>query len=212
MAMAYAMAIYLLQVVAVSLSGVMSPGPVTAATVAAGVRRRHAGTWIALGHALVEFPLMLLVVLGAETVFKAGWFRVGVGLAGGAILLLMAGSMLAGSSRPAQADEPTAKAASPLWTGVVVTGGNPYFLLWWATVGLAIATQAIELGLFAFVLFVVVHWLCDVVWLEVLSRASYKGVSLLGPRGQRVIMVSCAVAMGLFGLWFFYDAGRVLLT
>lgn len=212
MGTAYATGVFLVQAVVVSLSGVMAPGPATAATVSAGVRRKHAGVLIALGHALVEFPLVILVVLGAETVFKAGWFRTGVGLAGGGILLLLAGLTVVGVGRPVQEEGRPAQGGNPVWTGVVVTGGNPYFLLWWATVGLALATQAIELGLIAFVLFAVVHWLCDLVWMEVLSQASYRGVALLGIGAQRAIVVACALAMAGFGVWFIFDAGRRLLT
>lgn len=210
--MVYATSVFLAQAVAVSLSGVMAPGPVTAATMAAGARRKHAGALMALGHAIVELPLVVLVVLGAETVFKAGWFRTGVGLAGGVILLLLAGMTIAGLRRLRQEDGRTVKAACPVWTGMIVTGGNPYFLLWWATVGLALATRAMEIGVLAFALFAVVHWLCDLVWMEVLSQASYRGAALLGLQGQRMITAVCAAAMAIFGVWFIVDAGRGLLA
>ena len=72
--------------------------------------------------------------------------------------------------------------------GIILTGANPYFLVWWATVGLALTTQAVELGLLAFALFSVVHWLCDLVWLEALSLASHKGTELLGGRVQRIVL------------------------
>ena len=207
--MAYAIVIFLLQAAAVSLSGVLAPGPVTAATLAAGARSRHAGAWIAVGHGIVEFPLMLLIMAGVGPVLKAPRFRIGVGIAGGAVLLLMAGMVLAGLRRRTDQADPV-KVVNPVWTGVVLTGGNPYFLLWWATVGLALATKAIGLGALAFGLFAVIHWLCDLIWLEVLSLASNKGVTLLGPRAQRVILVVCAAAMALFGALFIGGAIRSL--
>ena len=52
---------FLLAVVGISLSGVMAPGPITAATLAAGARSRHAGTLIALEHAIIEIPLILIL-------------------------------------------------------------------------------------------------------------------------------------------------------
>ena len=203
--MVYAVATFLVQAAIISLSGVLAPGPVTAATLAAGARSRHAGAWVAIGHGIVEFPLMFLIMAGAGAVLTARGFRIGVGLAGGAALLLMAGFMLASLWRPEDGRAPV-KAVNPVWTGVILTGGNPYFLLWWATVGLALATQAIGLGVLAFGLFAVVHWLCDLVWLEALSLTSHKGVRLLGPRSQRVVPVLCAAAMGVFGLLFVFKA------
>ena len=67
------MVVFLLKPVVVSLSGVMAPGPVTAATFVAGSRRRHAGLWIALGHAVVEVPLMLLLAAGMGEFLGIPW-------------------------------------------------------------------------------------------------------------------------------------------
>jgi threonine/homoserine/homoserine lactone efflux protein len=92
----------------------------------------------------------------------------------------------------------------------VLTGGNPYFLLWWATVGLALATKAIGLGVLAFGLFAVVHWLCDLAWLEALSLASNRGVRLLGPKSRKVVLTVCSLAMAAFGVLFLWDAIRGL--
>jgi len=190
------------------MSGVMAPGPVTAATLAAGTRRGDAGVWIAVGHGVVEFPLMGLILAGASSWFGSAAFRTGTGLAGGAMLVMMAGLMLWGPRRSAAA-EPV-RIGRPVWTGILLTGGNPYFLLWWATVGLGLSTQAMALGAMAFVLFAVVHWVCDLAWLTALSLASRKGITLMGPRAQRVVTMICAAAMAVFGVWFLYDAVRTV--
>ena len=55
--------LFLGQVVVISLSGVMAPGPVTAAAIGMGARSRYAGMLLAIGHGIVEFPLMILIVL-----------------------------------------------------------------------------------------------------------------------------------------------------
>jgi len=86
--------------------------------------------------------------------------------------------------------------------GVLLSGGNPYFLIWWATVGLTLITAAQGFGAWAFVLFALAHWSCDLIWLTILSWASFKGSVLLGPRRQRIILALCAVAMFGFGLYF----------
>ncbi|NQU75604.1 MAG: LysE family transporter [Planctomycetes bacterium] len=194
-----------MQAAVISLSGVMAPGPVTAITLAAGARSRHAGALVAVGHGIVEFPLMILIMVGVGTVLTTQAFRIAVGIAGGAALLLMAVMMLIGLRR--QPNQPRhVNLANPVWAGVVLSGGNPYFLLWWATVGLALATKAINLGTLAFGLFAVIHWLCDLAWLEMLSLASNKGATLLGPHGRRVVIIICALAMGVFGILFVCDA------
>lgn len=93
----------------------------------------------------------------------------------------------------------------------MLSAGNPYFLFWWATVGLALATTATGMGIWAFALFAVVHWLCDFVWLGALSWASFKGTGLFGASIQRIVLVICAVALFFFGLFFIYNAAGTLI-
>ena len=128
----------------------------------------------------------------------------GIGLVGG-VLLILIGLQLA--LRPPQAGNcrRQPRQRHPLWIGVLLSGANPYFLLWWATVGVTLTGQAMQFGLLALGLFALLHWLCDLAWLEVLSLAAYKG-SALGRRGQKIIAVVCAVMLLGFGLKFIADA------
>jgi threonine/homoserine/homoserine lactone efflux protein len=201
---------FLLSAVLISLSGVMAPGAITAATLAAGTRSRHAGALIALGHAVVEMPLILLLAAGIGAFFKSPAVKAGIGLVGGAVLVLM-GVQLLLSLRKSQTDSEATVERRPFMTGIVLTGANPYFLVWWATIGLALATQATEYGAAALVVFGVVHWLCDLVWLEVLSVAAFQGSQAFGSRSQKIISVICAVVLLGFGLEFLYEAGVSLL-
>ena len=100
----------------------------------------------------------------------------------------------------------------PFTTGIVLTGANPYFLFWWATVGLALATKASEYGAAMLLTFAVVHWLCDLVWLEILSLGGFHGSKAFGARSQKLIAVICAVVLLGFGLKFLYEAGRPTLA
>ena len=197
--------LFLFKVVAISLSGVMAPGPVTAATIAMSARSRYAGMLIAVGHGVVEFPLIVLITLGTGGILKLPSAQIIIGLAGGAFLLLMGFQML-WALRSAGQFEAKFSSRTPVLTGILLSATNPYFLFWWATIGLALATTAAELGIWAFALFAMVHWLCDFIWLSALSWASFKGSVLLGPRSGRIILSICAFAMVAFGLNFVYKA------
>ncbi len=192
---------FLFEVVAISLSGVMAPGPVTAATIAMGARSRYAGMLISVGHGVVEFPLIILTVFGTARILKLPVAQIVIGLAGGAFLLMMGFQMLR-SLRSAEQFEAKFAGSSPVMTGILLSATNPYFLFWWATMGLALATAATGLGIWAFALFAVVHWLCDFIWLSALSWASFKGSALLGPRIGRIVLMICALAMLIFGFCF----------
>jgi len=202
---------FLFKVIIVSLSGVMAPGPVTAAAIAKGQRQRFAGALIAVGHGIIEFPLMILIILGMDELLKSSKTQIVIGLAGGAFLLFMAIQMLRDIRKTDYTPEKSYK-TGPVLTGFLLSVGNPYFLLWWASVGLALATEATQLGIWAFAMFAVIHWLCDLVWLQVLSWASFKGSALLGPQTQRIVLLVCSLALLFFGLYFISRALAHWLT
>jgi threonine/homoserine/homoserine lactone efflux protein len=201
---------FVITAVGISLSGVLAPGPITAATLAAGTRHRHAGFQIALGHIAVELPGILLLFVGLGAFLNSSGVRAGIGLAGGAFLLLM-GVQLLMSLRASQNDAEAPAERHPFWTGSLLTVTSPYFWIWSATVGLTLTTQALEISLLALALLASVHWLCDLGWMEVLSLAGFKGSQVFGRRGQQFVSAFCAVMLLGFGLKFIYDAGIGLL-
>lgn len=198
--------IFLIKAVAVSLTGVLSPGAMTAATIAHGTRHRWAGTLIAFGHGIVELPLIALLLVGLHLVFELPLFQIAVGLFGGAFIVWMGYGML--RQKPQLSAQAPASGRS-LVVGILLSAGNPYFLLWWATLGLNLALEAKHLGLLAIVLFALIHWLCDLFWLTFLSLAAFythRGAGLMGAQLQRGILIVCGIALLLFGAKFITDA------
>jgi threonine/homoserine/homoserine lactone efflux protein len=193
--------LFLSNVLVISLSGALAPGPVTAAAIGMGSSHRLAGLFMALGHGLVEFPLMLLLLLGVGRLLKRPSMSILIGLAGGGFLVFLAVQMFQGLGGSGT-EQVQATGSSPFAAGILLSAGNPYFLVWWATVGLTLITAARTFGLWAFGLMALVHWSCDLIWLTILSWASFNGSVLLGPTGQRVVLAVCAAAMLAFGLYF----------
>jgi threonine/homoserine/homoserine lactone efflux protein len=196
-------------VLGISLSGVIAPGVVTAATISLGAKNRFAGTLMAFGHGIIEIPLMVLLLFGVGKLLQLRPVEITIGLAGGAFLIFMAISMVKDLKRSGDVDVSFVK-GGPLMAGIVLTGANPYFLIWWATIGLALIDGATKLGMLAFVLMVVVHWSCDLLWLTLLSCASFAGTSVLGPGRRRIVLFFCAVALFGFGVWFIGDKSAKL--
>ena len=201
--------LFLAQVLLISCSGAMQPGPVTATAITMGAKNRYAGTLLAVGHGVIEFPLMVIIILGLGVYFKLPSVQIAIGLAGGAFLILMAVQSLA-SLKAKGGAEPKSFTGKPLLAGIILTAGNPYFLLWWATVGLALATEATQWGIWAFGLFALAHWLVDLLWLQALSWASFKGSVLLGRHGQRIVQAICSAALLGFGVFFICKAVGLL--
>jgi threonine/homoserine/homoserine lactone efflux protein len=197
-----ALLLFLLQVVGISLSGALAPGPVTAAAIGMGSRNRFAGALMSLGHGIVEFPLMILLLFGVGRLIKVPSVGMAIGLTGGGFLIFLAIQMFRGLRASGNQQEQVTK-GGPLVAGILLSAGNPYFLLWWVAVGLPLITTAMTIfGLWAFALMAMAHWLCDLVWLTTLSWASFKGSVLLGPSRQRIVLAVCAAAMLGFGLYF----------
>jgi len=197
---------FLASAVVISLSGVMAPGTLTAATIAQGTRSKNAGALIAIGHAIIEIPLIFLLILGFGIVLKSQKTQIAIGFAGGGVLPL--DGHWDTPTTFEKPDTPPGQATKPALSlrALSLSIGNPYFLLWWATVGLNLALKARALGALALVLFAIVHWLCDLVWLHLLAWTSFKGSALLSPGRQKIVFGICAVALVFFGTKFIYDA------
>jgi len=200
---------FLIQAVLVSLSGVMAPGPLTVVVVGKGARSARAGAAIAVGHGVIEFPLMALLVVGLAPFFTRPAFAAWVGLAGGLVLLWMGADLVRTLRRPVVVSE--RRETSALVAGILMTAGNPYFLVWWATVGATLVLRAWGFGFWRFALFAVVHWSLDLVWYFFLSAASHRGARLLGDRFRMGVSLVSGALLLYFGVRFVADAAGTLL-
>ena len=199
---------FLAGAIVISLTGVMAPGPLCAATLGKGNASPHAGALIALGHGLVEFPLMAAIFFGFGYFFDLPYVKQGIGLAGGAYLLFMSAGIFRalGNGELEQASD----SRSPVAAGAVLTAANPYFLIWWATVGAAMVVQAAGFGIYGVLVFMVVHWACDLGWSWFLSALSFRGGRIYGRVFQKAVSAVSGVALLFFGGKFIYDAVRLL--
>ena len=197
--------IFLFQVVVISMSGVMAPGPITTATIVEGSKSRSAGIFIALGHGVVEIPLILAIRYGLGPLFKLSAVKMVIGIGGGMVLLLMGISMVRDAKR---VQEITGEESprSPFVSGALLSAVNPYFLVWWATVGAALILKSVAFGVMGFVLFIAVHWLCDLGWYAFLSSLSFQGGKFLGERFQQGVFVVCGLFLVLFSFKFIFSS------
>ncbi|MBA7572759.1 hypothetical protein ES708_14545 [subsurface metagenome] len=185
----------------------MAPGPITAVTVGNGTKSPHAGALIAVGHAIVEFPLMICIYLGLGNFLRLDSVKAVVFTLGGLFLLIMGADMLRSIKKVSESS--SAFSEKPLVAGMLLSMGNVYFLLWWATVGATLITKAVAFGLIGIIAFTLVHWLCDLIWLYFLSAVSYKGGHVFGIVFQKVIFAVCGVTLIIFGGVFLFDAVRL---
>ncbi len=153
------LSLFLLSAVGISLTGIMMPGPMTAATIVKGYSSRNAGIPIAVGHAVVEIPLIAAIYFGLGRLIGSPQVMKGIYIVGALMLFYLAFRMfrIADNVVGGIGDLPT----SSLVTGIVITGTNPAFYVWWVFIGTAWIVATTRFGPISIVLFTAVHWLCD---------------------------------------------------
>jgi len=204
-------------VVVISLSGVMTPGPVFAATIAKGYKDGKAGIKIALGHGLVEFPLMLVIALMLDYFFEKGdvfedpVIQLGIGLVGGTLLIYL-GILMIKSRRKAASGSSEYIPYNSFIAGAITTSANPYFFMWWATIGVTLIYGAMAFGAIVVVVFAIVHWSCDLAWYTFTAYAVHRTRHLWTPRVQEIVFLAFGVFMIAFGLFFIISPASEVLA
>lgn len=201
---------FLIEAVLISLSGVMAPGPITAVTLSKGTKSPHAGAIIALGHGIVEIPLMILILYGFGEILKIPYIKVIIGLLGGLFLLKMGLNLLQGVKQSKINSSNNTR--SPLMAGIILSLANPYFLIWWATIGSILIFRSITFGLLGFAIFMILHWSCDFFWCYFLSALSFKGGQFFGKRLQQILFVICGIFLLFFSAKFIFDAAKIFFS
>lgn len=200
----------------VGLSGAMSPGPLLAFTVRESVRRGVvAGPLISSGHALLELGVLALLLVGLGPYLQRPLVAGAIGLAGGLFLLWMAWN-IARSPLPAAGLAGAQAGPTPARTyavagGLMVTLSNPFWFVWWVTIGLAFLTQATPRGLPGVGAFYTGHILADYAWYTAVSAGVASGRRFLGPRLHRGILLACALFLLGLGAYFLLSGVRLLL-
>jgi len=192
--------VFLASVAFISLSGVMTPGPTFAATVAQAYNDKGAGLKITLGHAVVELPLIALIFLGFATVLSDESVITGIGIVGGAIILWMGVGMVRSRDIIVQGKEGIKRPA--FVDGVISTATNPYWLLWWATVGAALVATATEYGIWMLPAFGLVHISCDAIWNHFLSTTVNRTKGLWNVKWHHLLIVASGAILIVFGIYF----------
>lgn len=197
----------------ITLSGAMMPGPVLTATISESLKRGfRAGPLIVAGHALLEVLVLTGVVLGLGRWITIPAVTRVLGLVGGGLLIAMGAHMAwtaESAVRVALATRPDPKAAvrGPMLAGILTSLSNPYWAIWWATIGLNLASLALQDGLPGLAAFYSGHILSDLAWYSLVAAAVASGRRLCPPRVYRILITLCGlVLVGLGGL-FVYRLG-----
>jgi threonine/homoserine/homoserine lactone efflux protein len=187
----------------IGLTGALAPGPTLVATINASL----AGSWtaglkISLGHIVIESAIFFLIVLGFAGI--ASPYTAGIGFVGG-LALIVFGILTIRGSRTASISAPrTSSAQNPYMAGFLTSAANPYFWIWWLSVGSAMVIAGLQGGLILAVAFMIGHWGADTGWFTFVSASVAKGKTILPDTTYHRVMAACGVFLILFGLYYLY--------
>lgn len=186
----------------------MSPGPMLAVTISKSSASPWAGAHIALGHAVVEVPLIALIALGLSPFLENPPLRLGLSLIGGGVIVWMGLGLLRSQIRRTATG---ASQRSAFAAGIITSGLNPFFFAWWATAGGLLILNLVPYGWIGVASFTLVHWLTDLAYLCLVSVLVYKTHSLWNPNLERGIFALCGLILIGFGVWFILNGVNILI-
>ena len=196
-----------------ALSGAMMPGPLLTVTISESSRRGFlVGPTMIFGHGLLEFALVLALLAGLAPFLQRDDVFIGISVVGGAVLLWMGVGMLRSLSRLSLATEvKNGGGRNLVLTGIALSAANPYWLLWWASIGLGYIAHAMKFGMIGVAAFFGGHILADLAWYSLISGGVAKGKRFFSDRVYRTLIGGCALFLLAFSCWFVYGGiARVL--
>jgi threonine/homoserine/homoserine lactone efflux protein len=208
-----------LQVILVSTSGVLSPGPLFFINILYGSKYgSFVGLKIASGHAIVEFPLIIMLSYGLYTFSSLdvsdAIFKV-IGMIGGIFILIFSILQLNSILRDKKSNTTTksnrisnikSNIRNPILAGFIFTILNPFFLVWWLTIGSKLISDSlINFGIVEGISLVFFsHIWMDYFWLWFTSFMINKGKSIIKEKVYRIFVFTISVILGIYGFYLLF--------
>ena len=200
--------LFLISVFLISFTGAMMPGPVTAVVIANAKRTPWAGFIVAAGHAVVEIPLVVFLAFYAANFMENPVVHAIVAFAGGAMLVILGIDMIWSSNKEIKIEEKNRSA----FIGGIVTSINPYFILWWATTGLALILQAKTFGNWVLIFFVIAHLSVDFLWDGILGWVAHRSGVFNHPTARKVLYIVLGSCLILVAGYFVLSGVKVITS
>lgn len=191
---------------AVAVSGALMPGPVLTVTISESARRGFvAGPLIILGHGLLEAALVVLLLLGFSGFLQSPRVIGILGVAGGIALFFFALSMFRGlKGLSLDLSHGEGRGTNPVIAGILTSLANPYWTIWWATIGLGYLFISMRFGLVGVVVFFAGHIAADLAWYSAIAFFVSRGRSFISDSVYRGAIFCCALVLMAFGGYFGY--------
>lgn len=189
----------------IGLTGALAPGPTLVATVNSSLKTGWtAGPKVAIGHALVELLIFILIVMGlaAAAQQRQQEYSHYIAIVGGLALIAFGLLTVKGSKSASLVSATERKAENPYIAGILTSAANPYFWVWWLSVGSALVIDGLVGGLILGAVFMIGHWGADFGWYTLVSASLDRGRSILSEANYQRILTVCGGFLVFFGIYY----------
>jgi threonine/homoserine/homoserine lactone efflux protein len=194
----------------IALSGALMPGTLLTAVISESTKHGFkSGPLIIIGHALAEALMMGLIILGFAHFINKSQVVLYISIIGSFILFYFGTTMLISLPRLSlvSEDKPS-KSSNLILLGITMSITNPYWSIWWLTIGLGLALASQRQGLPAVLIFFLGHISADFGWYSAVSLGISKSRKFLSDKIYRGIIFLCGIALIGFGIYFGLSAFR----
>ncbi|QTA80881.1 Amino acid exporter family protein, LeuE-type [Desulfonema limicola] len=197
-----------------ALSGAVMPGPLFTVTVSeSSIRGFWAGPLLIAGHGILELVLVIGLMLGLAPFLNQKEFFAAAAMAGSVILMWMAWGMFRSLGSLSLENSGGVRTGRNLvFSGALLSIVNPYWTIWWASIGLGYVLHSMEAGKWGVFVFFWGHILGDLFWYSAVSAAVYRGRSLLSDRAYQCLIGACAVFLAVFSCLFAYSGFKKFIA
>jgi threonine/homoserine/homoserine lactone efflux protein len=201
------------QVVFTSASGVISPGPLFFANLVYGSKQGiYSGIKMALGHTIVELPLIIILASGLSTfssITTSNLVSKLISLSGGIVILVFSAVQIVAFLKKKNREKKniyfnTDNKKDPFIIGSILSALNPFFILWWLTAGLKLISDSLDLYGFAMGIVVVFsfHIWMDYSWLAVTAHLISRGTLIFRSKYYPILLLALNAALIYYGISF----------
>jgi len=197
----------------VALSGAMMPGPLLTVTISESAKKGFiVGPMLIAGHAILELLLLIALLLGLGPLLKNELFFIIIAFVGGLVMLWMALGMFRSLPTLSVSFTGESKARNNLLiTGSLMSLVNPYWIIWWATIGIGYIVLSQKPGFWGITLFYLGHITGDLLWYSAISFAVSKGKRLFTDTVYRILIAICGAFLVAFSIYMVITGFQKLL-
>ena len=201
----------------VGFSGALSPGPMLTLVISSTAEK---GFWtsffIVVGHAILELAVVAAFFLGLIRYLENPLVARIIGIVGGVFLIYLGVDILVSVFRKkfvidfkSVINTRTMNARS---TGIIILKGilvslmNPYWYIWWISIGAAFIIKSVKFDLGGVTAFFTGHISADFIWYLFIGFLISTGRRFFNQKIYNGILITCSLFLFYLGIKFIVDA------